>query len=387
MGIQGLTKLLSDHAPSSVREQKFESYFGRKVAVDASMHIYQCMIVVGRVGDNTLTNEAGDVTGHLQGMLYRTARMVEAGIKPIYVFDGKPPDMKSGELSKRLEKRTEATEALAQAKESGDTATVEQMSKRTVRVTREHNDEVKRMLRLMGIPIVEAPSEAEAQCAEMCKADMVWAVATEDMDVLTFGTKRVARNLMVPASLKKPVLEFDIEKVLEGLELTMDQFIDMCILLGCDYCDSIRGIGPVSALKLIREHGSIDAILDHIKSSEKSKYQVPEDWQYKRARELFKQPEVISAGNLPDMKWSAPDEAGLIQFLVDEKSFNKDRVQSVIEKLKAAKKTSQQGRLESFFGAAKITSSTLKRKEPEKGKGGKQLKGVLAKKSKGVSKK
>merc|ERR1712228_332529 len=110
-----------------------------------------------------------------------------------------------------------------------------------------------------------------------CAADLVYAVATEDMDVLTFGTKKVARHLMVPASLKKPVLDIDLEKVLEGLELTMAQFIDMCILLGCDYCDSIKGVGPVSALKLVREHGSIEKILEWIGTSKNTKYIVPEE--------------------------------------------------------------------------------------------------------------
>ena len=101
MGIKGLTKLLSDYAPGCMREQKFEGYLDRKVAIDASMHIYQFMMVVGRSGEQQLTNEAGEVTSHLQGMFTRTLRMLKAGIKPVYVFDGKPPTMKGGELAKR----------------------------------------------------------------------------------------------------------------------------------------------------------------------------------------------------------------------------------------------------------------------------------------------
>ncbi|GFH09266.1 flap endonuclease 1, partial [Haematococcus lacustris] len=103
MGIQGLTKLLADQAPECMKEQKFEAYFGRKIAVDASMHIYQFMAVVGRMGDQMLTNEAGDVTSHLQGMFYRTAKMLEAGIRPVFVFDGKPPELKRKLLDQRGE--------------------------------------------------------------------------------------------------------------------------------------------------------------------------------------------------------------------------------------------------------------------------------------------
>lgn len=125
MGIKGLTKLLGDAAPGSRRVQKFESYFGRKIAVDASMHIYQFMMVVGRAGDQLLANEAGEETSHLQGMFYRTARMLEAGLLPVYVFDGKPPEMKGLELGKRLEKREDAEKALAEAKEKGDMEMVE----------------------------------------------------------------------------------------------------------------------------------------------------------------------------------------------------------------------------------------------------------------------
>jgi flap endonuclease-1 len=112
MGIHGLTKLLGDNAPSCIKAQKFENYFGRKIAVDASMHIYQFLIAVGRVGDQLLTNEAGEVTSHLQGMFFRTAKMLEAGIKPVYVFDGKPPQLKLDLLEKRYGRREEATDAL-----------------------------------------------------------------------------------------------------------------------------------------------------------------------------------------------------------------------------------------------------------------------------------
>ncbi|OEL33079.1 Flap endonuclease 1, partial [Dichanthelium oligosanthes] len=317
----GLTKLLADNAPKSMKEQKFESYFGRKIAVDASMSIYQFLIVVGRTGMETLTNEAGEVT--------------------------------------RYSKREDATKDLTEAVEEGDKDAIEKFSKRTVKVTRQHNDDCKRLLRLMGVPVVEAPCEAEAECAALCINDRVYAVASEDMDSLTFGSPRFLRHLMDPSSKKIPVMEFDVAKVLEELELTMDQFIDLCILCGCDYCDSIKGIGGQTALKLIRQHGSIESILENLNTD---RYQIPEDWPFQEARRLFKEPDVTL--DIPELKWTAPDEEGLISFLVKDNGFNEDRVTKAIEKIKSAKNKSSQGRLESFFKPVVSTSAPLKRKVP-----------------------
>lgn len=375
MGIKGLTKLLGDNAPKCVREQKFESYFGRTIAVDASMHIYQSMVVVGRTGDQQLTDESGNVTSHLQGMFYRTLRMLEAGIKPIYVFEGKPPSMKAGELSSRREKRVEAEEELAKAKEAGDAEAVEKFSKRTVKVTSEHNEECKRLLTLLGVPIVQAPGEAEATCVALVKMGKAFAVATEDMDSLTFGAPKLVRNLMTPASAKLPIHEYEHEKLLAELNLTNDQFIDVCILCGCDYLDQIRGIGPVRALELIRKHGSLDKLIPAL---DPAKFPVPENWDYAQARKLFQEPDVVTEESCPVLKWTAADTDGVTQFLVTEKNFNPDRIKGALEKLAKNRSKGSQGRLESFFGATKVVSSTIKRKEPEAKSKGKAKAGVGA---------
>ncbi|XWS64389.1 hypothetical protein CRYUN_Cryun05aG0000700 [Craigia yunnanensis] len=369
MGIKGLTKLLADNAPKAMKEQKFESYFGRKIAIDASMSIYQFLIVVGRSGTEMLTNEAGEVTSHLQGMFTRTIRLLEAGMKPVYVFDGQPPDLKKQELAKRYSKRADATEDLQQAMETGNKEDIEKFSKRTVKVTKQHNEDCKRLLRLMGVPVIEVSFHylsvrllLKQRPNVLCFANQerqVYAVASEDMDSLTFGAPRFLRHLMDPSSRKVPVMEFEVVKVLEELNLTMDQFIDLCILSGCDYCDSIRGIGGQTALKLIRQHGSIEHILQNIN---KERYSIPDDWPYEEARRLFKEPLVCTDDEQLEMKWSAPDDRGLITFLVNENGFNSDRVTKAIEKIKAAKNKSSQGRLESFFKPVANTSTPIKRK-------------------------
>ena len=131
-------------------------------------------------------------------------------------------------------------------------------SKRLVRAGTKENDDCKKLLRLMGCPIVEAPCEAEAQCAALAKEGKVYASATEDMDCLTFATPVLLRKMTFANSGKAEIQVLNYAKAIEGLKLTHDEFVDLCILLGCDYCDSIRGIGPVSALKLIREHKNIE---------------------------------------------------------------------------------------------------------------------------------
>ncbi|XP_065034486.1 flap endonuclease 1-A-like isoform X3 [Musa acuminata AAA Group] len=339
MGIKGLTKLLSDNAPNAIKEQRFENYSGRKIAIDASMSIYQFLVVVGRNGMETLTNEAGEVTSHLQGMFNRTIRLLEAGIIPVYVFDGQPPELKKQELAKRNLKREDAIRDLTVAIEVGDKEGIRKFSKRTVKVTKRHNEDCKRLLRLMGIPVIEAPCEAEAQCAAICKSNKVYAVASEDMDSLTFGAPRLVRHLMYPSSRKIPVMEFEVSKILEELKLSMDQFIDLCILSGCDYCNNIKGIGGQTALKLIHRHGCMENILQNIN---KERYHLPEDWPYKKVRQLFREPNVSS--EIPELRWTSPDDEGLVNFLVNENSFNNKRVAKAIEKIKVAKIKFSQGR-------------------------------------------
>jgi flap endonuclease-1 len=281
------------------------------------MSIYQFLIAVRGQDGNQLTNENGETTSHLMGILYRTVRMIENGIKPCYVFDGQPPKLKSEELAKRGIKRQEATDNLNAAIEKGDQENIDKFSKRTVKVTKEHNQECQKLLELMGVPWIQAPGEAEAQCAALAKSGKVYGVGSEDMDTLTFGSPVLLRHLTFSEAKKMPISEINYEKILEGLELTKEEFIDLCILLGCDYCDSIRGIGPHRAVQLIKEHRNIENI---IKNIDTKKYSIPENWPYQEARQLFIAPTVIDPEEI-DLKWSSPKEEEIVSFLVKEKGF------------------------------------------------------------------
>ncbi|KAF9493488.1 PIN domain-like protein [Pleurotus eryngii] len=268
MGIKGLTPLLSTHAPDALTSHAIATLFNRRVAIDASMSIYQFLIAVRQATGEMLTNDNGEETSHLMGLFYRTIRMVENGIKVVYVFDGRPPDMKRAVLKERGERRKEAVEGGEEAKEVGTAEDISRFTRRTVKVTPQHNAECQRLLELMGIPYVVAPSEAEAQCAELARGGKVYAAGSEDMDTLTFGSPILMRHLTFSEAKKAPIVEVNLQKALEGLDMDMSTFIDLCILLGCDYLEPIKGVGPTTALKLLREHGSLKKIVKHLREKQ-----------------------------------------------------------------------------------------------------------------------
>jgi flap endonuclease-1 len=186
MGIKQLMKLITEEAPGALKEKEMENLNDRKVAIDASMAIYQFLVAVRSSGPGggqasmQLTNENGDVTSHIQGMFNRTIKMMETGVKPMYVFDGKPPQMKGGELAKRLAKRAKAEADLAVATEAGEMDDMDKYSRRLVKATRQHSEECKELLALMGVPFMTAPCEAEAQCAELARKGKVGNVLVLD---------------------------------------------------------------------------------------------------------------------------------------------------------------------------------------------------------------
>lgn len=184
----------------------------------------------------------------------------------------------------------------------------------------------------MGIPYVEALCEAEAQCAQMCQEGLVHAVSTEDMDALCFKTTILLRRLTMPEARKLPVQELSYEKLMVVLGLTHDEFVDLCILMGCDYVPNIRGIGPKKAFELIKKHKNIEKILTEI---DQKKYIPPVDWQFAQARELFLDPEVHK--NIDAPKWKAPDVEATVQFLAEEKGFNEERIRNGLKRMAKAK--------------------------------------------------
>lgn len=226
--------------------------------------------------------------------------MLEAGIKPIWVFDGVPPEQKKHELAKRRQNKMKAKQAEEEVKDLGNVEEQRKFAVRGIKVTSTMTEDSIRILELMGLPVFKAKSEAEAQCVDLLKKGKVAAVVSDDMDCLTFGANTLLKGVK---SKNDPIFEISLDDVLKELELTMDEFIDFCILCGCDYLPTIHGFGPVTAYKYIQKYKTIEKILEAIeeenqeslKTTEKVKYNIPqpEDYDYVTARELFKNPDVF----------------------------------------------------------------------------------------------
>uniref|UniRef100_H3CB72 Flap endonuclease 1 n=1 Tax=Tetraodon nigroviridis TaxID=99883 RepID=H3CB72_TETNG len=351
MGIHGLAKLIADQAPGAIKEQDIRNYFGRhsrKIAIDASMCIYQFLIAVRQDG-NVLQNEDGETTSHLMGMFYRTIRMLEHGIKPVYVFDGKPPQLKSSEVREvvSLLIRLQIISAICTLL-SNNLLTTTYLSTMLVIILSAHLLNCSACLQIFDVAYIHKIAITCITCISI----VLYISLRKDQ--FLYGQLLHMKKL--------PIQEFHFSRILQEIGLTNEQFIDLCILLGCDYCGTIKGIGPKRAIDLIKQHGCIEEILENIDSN---KHPSPEDWLYKEARGLFLNPEVVDCSTV-ELKWSQPDEDGLIQFMCNEKQFSEDRIRNGCKKIVKSRQGSTQGRLDSFFTVTGSLSS--KRKEAE-GKG------------------
>jgi len=267
MGVTGLLKFLAKAAPMAVRKVPLSAYSGRRVAVDTSIFMYQHMYA----------------RDHIGGFARQATLLLKHGIKPIFIFDGPPLEAKDDTMEARREVHAKNVSQKAIVKAQLDAAVKQQqqkremtsaanaeitklkkehnkLSQRTLRPTFENFREVRRLFDLMGIPYLKAKHEADWLCAQLNSKSVVDAVLSNDGDLLT---NRAPLLLTKYNSKDETVIEISLKKVLESLEITHDQFIDLCIMSGCDYVkDGIKGVGPAKGLKLLKKHGFIEPILD-----------------------------------------------------------------------------------------------------------------------------
>ncbi|MBN2336630.1 flap endonuclease-1 [Candidatus Bathyarchaeota archaeon] len=308
---------------------------GRSFAVDGFIVIHQFLALI-RLRDGTpLTDSEGRVTSHLVGLSFRTTKLVsEYGMRLVFVFDGVPPVLKRREVEKRRDAKRKAEEEYREAVSRGDMATAYSKAVMTGRLTRQGLDDAKRLLDLLGIPWVQAPGEGEAQAAYMAARGDVWASNSRDYDSLLFGAPRLVRYLTIggeewlPSKGRARRLEpefIELDVFLSELGISREQLVDLSILVGTDFNDGVKGIGPKTALKLIRKHGSIEML------PEETLAKVPET--YPAIRRIYLEPDVT-----PDYD-AAPgelDEDGLTRFLCGERSFNPKRVEILVKRMKQA---------------------------------------------------
>ena len=365
--------LINEKAPKAVKSVPMDMLAGKVVALDAPMAMYQFLIATqtftqGKSGIGELRDAEGNLTGHLVGIWHRTIQFMENGIKPIWVFDGKPPEMKAAELEKRKEMKEKAEEERKEAEEKGDMNRAKQMAGRSVRITKDMIEDAKKLVRLMGAVVIESPGEAEAQCAELVKQGMAFATATEDMDALTFGTNYLLRGFN---SKKEPIIQICLKEILDGFGMNHTEFIDLCILCGCDYTQSIGGMGPTTAFKFMKEHGDIETVLSKVKElnedeKRKKKYIIPEPFLYEKSRIAFVSPDVWKDEDelKKHIVFTKPQEEEIKDWLLNKKGFAENKVNSGMERLLKCQVKKNQMRLDNFFKKSSVLSVSKKVEAP-----------------------
>jgi len=336
--------------PEAKREiSDLRELMGKVIALDAYNALYQFLAAIRQPDGTPLMDRKGRVTSHLSGLFYRTINLVENGIKPVYVFDGKPPEIKREEIERRRIRREKAAEMAEKARAEGRISEVRKYAVQAIKLTQDMVESAKKLLEAMGIPYIQAPAEGEAQAAYVAAKGDAWAAGSQDYDALLFGAPRLVRNLAITGRRKLPGRDvyieikpevIELDKLLKHLGITREQLIDIAILIGTDYNpDGVEGVGPKTALQLIKVHGSLENVLKHIGARAK----FPED--PLKIREYFLKPQVTDDYRI---EWREPDEKMIIEILVHEHDFSIDRVQNAIQRLKKAYREYLKGKVTSL---------------------------------------
>lgn len=332
------------------RKTGLEELSGKTFAVDAYNALYQFLAIIRGPTGAPLMDRQGRVTSHLSGLLYRTTNLAERGIRLVYVFDGKPPTLKEVEIKRRRAIKEEAVVKYEAAVSRGEMEEAKKYAQATSSLKDMMVEDSHRLLQYLGVPYVQAPSEGEAQAAHMATRGDVWSAVSQDYDSLLFGARRLVRNLAITGKRKLPLKDayvqvdpeiVELDATMTELQLDRKQLIDLGILIGTDFNpDGFKGIGPKTAIKLIREHGSIEEI-----AREDPDIKPPAELE--RIRQIFLHPDVTSNYTL---QWRDPDTESLVRFLCGDRDFNEERVRTAVERATAAMvKESGKQTLESFF--------------------------------------
>lgn len=315
---------------------KFDELESKIVALDAANVIYQFLSSIRQVDGTPLMDHNGNITSHFSGILYRTSSLIEKGIKPVYVFDGTSDILKKETQSKRREVKEESQKQWDKALAEGRMEDARKYAVRSSRMSREVIEGLKELLKLMGVPYVQAKGEGEAQASYMVERGDAWCVGSQDYDCMLFGATRMVRNLTITGG--KANLELmELKKILDKLEITRKQLIDIAILVGTDFNRGVKGIGAKTGLKLIKKHGNIFNVIENMDIEIEVDPEV--------LRNLFLKHEVISDYKLD---WKSPDKPAVVEFLCGQHDFSESRVLSALDKFK--KIDNQQKSLEDWFG-------------------------------------
>ncbi len=332
------------------KEIELSELKGKVVAIDAFNTLYQFLTTIRQPDGTPLMDSNKNVTSHLSGLFYRNINLMQEGIKPIYVFDGKPPELKLIEIGRRKKAKEEAREKYEEAKQKEDIDKMRKYAGRDVKITQDIIDESKKLLLAMGIPVIQAVGEGEAEASYLARQRKVWASASQDFDSILYGTPILIRNLTLARRRKtssglyvdiKPE-KIELQDVTNKLNISLDQLICLAILVGTDYNPGgVKGLGQKRALEIVRQFENPVEIFDFVKKSEK--YEVDFNWQG-----IYKIFNEYSGDLREDIKFPEVDPERIKEILI-EHEFSETRIDNGLEKLEKIKEAGSQKDLKDFF--------------------------------------
>jgi flap endonuclease-1 len=343
MGVQ-----ISDIIPR--KEIELSELKGKTIAIDAMNTLYQFLTTIRQQDGTPLMDSKGETTSHLSGIFYRNIKLITEGIKPIYVFDGKPPELKAAEIERRRSLKEEAEKKYEEAKSSENVADMRKYSQQFVKINSKIIQESKELLEALGIPVVESDGEGEAEAAHVVATNRAWASASQDYDSLLYGTPRLIRNLTLSRKRKTSagiyvdtkIEMIDFEKLLSHLQINREQLICLGILVGTDFNPGgVKGIGQMKALEIVRKNQYPVKIFEYIQKSEK--YELNFDW-----TEIFKEFKRYSQIEPPEIVFKKPNKEKIKEILLKH-DFSEERIESGLKKLDEHEETKKQKGLGEFF--------------------------------------
>ncbi|MCR8501557.1 MAG: flap structure-specific endonuclease [Crenarchaeota archaeon] len=320
-----------------------EKLVGKVVAVDALVTIYQMLATIRGPDGYFLVDSQGRITSHLVGIFNRECHLMSMGIRSIYVFDGPPLGIKAKVLQERKDEKMRFHDQFLEAVRKGDVDRAIKLGKRAMFVNDEVINQTKTLLKLLGIPIIQAPHDAEAQAAYIVKEGDAYAISTRDWDALVYGSPRIIMHWRVTDDPYLPTKLYTMDEFLDKLKLSREQLVDLAILLGTDFNPGgFKGIGPLAAYKLIRTYKSLDNLI------KLGKIRWRWDADPNEIREVFLNPPITENYKI---EFKVPDEDGLMEFLVEEHDFSVHRVRERLrEALRGLLRAGSQTDLTQFFG-------------------------------------
>jgi flap endonuclease-1 len=326
------------------KEVSLDDLAGKTLAVDSSLFLYQFLSTIRQRDGTLLMDSKGRITSHLTGLFNRTVKLMEKQVNLVFVFDGKAPDLKKKERERRKEIKKEAEAKYKIAMEKRDVDEMKKYAARTTRLTPEMIEESKELISALGLPVVQAPSEGEAQAAHLVKKGDAFAVASQDADSLMFGAPKLVKNLAISGRRKKAgKISFEtvkpeiieLQKVLNTLGIDNDQLIALGMLIGTDYnIGGIKGTGPKNGLKLVKKHGKdFEALFKEVEWEKHFDF----PW-----TDVFYAIKRMNVSDDYDLETKQVDREKVIKILVEEHDFSPERVNSALDKLGKARQKKQQ---------------------------------------------